>query len=182
MIKQARNPDSFLPEFISISSSTVSKAVSWGCDNRTWVITWILTNSNEKALDVESAMNPATEQSTFICLASSTSSRSYLLQLHLKKIWFLIKYCVFIRYKLLSFVLGCFGFFFQESNMQKTPQKHKDEYLKLLSLPNNYLFFPFLHSLTLRLFKYTRFQHLLVFPHTPMYLKWLKWNHKRENY
>lgn len=119
MIKQARNPDSFLPEFISISSSTVSKAVSWGCDNRTWVITWILTNSNEKALDVESAMNPATEQSTFICLASSTSSRSYLLQLHLKKIWFLIKHCVFIRYKLLSFVLGCFGFFFRNQTCKK---------------------------------------------------------------
>lgn len=55
--------------------------------------------------------------------------------------------------------------------MQKTPHKHEAEYLKLLSLPNNYLFFPFLHSLTLHLFKHTRFQHLLVFPHTPMYSK-----------
>lgn len=119
MIKQARNPDCFLPEFISISSSTVSKVVSWGCDNRTWVITWILTNSNEKALDVESAVNSTTEQSAFICLASSTSSRSYLLQLHLKKIWFLTKYCLFYKIRVMKF---CSGFFFFSRN--QTCKKH----------------------------------------------------------
>lgn len=116
MIKQARNPDSFLPEFISISSSTVSKVVSWGCDNRTWVITWILTNSNEKALDVESAVNSATEQSTFICLASSTSSRSYLLQFHLKKIWFLTKYCLFSKIQVIKF---CSVFFIRTQTCKK---------------------------------------------------------------
>lgn len=55
--------------------------------------------------------------------------------------------------------------------MYKTPYKHKAEHLILRILPKHYLFFPFLHSLILHLFKYTRFQHLLVFPHTPMYLK-----------